>query len=239
MRSRKETAWRKNRKFGDIHGGRTRPRLADNIFARLHSLKRPAPGVELPIFLQDNPSRDFFFPVSAEDVRAVLLRVPSAGLTHVWLRRVRKTDWEAHRKPFAAFIAGSGVRLVVLYPWPRDMQLRFGVKKPSRRRLREFSRWGAELAQDDAGWSLRWTEDQLRAFYVEGLLLHELGHHLDYYRRRWSKANVRRCEEFANQFAVEWSAAGTVTHHGEQEEAQTNRALQPDGPRDEGDASPG
>jgi hypothetical protein len=235
MRSRKETAWRKNRKFGDIHGGRTRRRLADNIFARLHSLKRPAPGVELPIFIQDNPSRDFFFPVSVEEIHEALQRVPSAGLTHVWLRRVRKTDWEAKNKPFAAFIAGSGVRLVVLYPWPRNMLLRFGEKKPSRRRLREYARWGPELAHDEEGWFLRWDEDQLRRFYIEYLLLHELGHHADYYRTRWSKANVRAGEEFADQFAVEWSAVGTTTHPSDSEEgAKAEPDAGADGGRESG-----
>src|SRR3954462_12795605 len=118
MRSRKETAWRKNREFGEIHGGRTRRRFADNIFARLHSLKRPAPGVDLPIFIEDNPSRDFFFPVSVQDIRQTLQQLPisRSGLTHIWLRRVKKSDWEARRKPFAVFIAGSGVQLIVLYP---------------------------------------------------------------------------------------------------------------------------
>lgn len=36
--SRKETAWKKNRKFGDVKGGRMRPKLADNIFNRQHNL---------------------------------------------------------------------------------------------------------------------------------------------------------------------------------------------------------
>src|SRR5262249_18032068 len=155
--------------------------------------KCPAPGVELPIFIRDNPSRDFFFPVSVEDIREVLPQVPSAGLTHVWLRRLRKAEWEAGKQPFAMFIAGSGVRLVVLYPWPREMLLRFGEKKPSRRSLRLLIRWGPELERDDEGWLLRWNEAQLRRFYIEDLLLHEIGHHVDC--RRWSKANVRASEE--------------------------------------------
>jgi hypothetical protein len=218
MRSRKETAWRKNREFGEIHGGRTRRRFADDMFRRFHSLRCPAEDVELPIFIQDNPSRDFFFPLSVEDIREVLPQVPSAGLTHIWLRRLKKSDWETGKQPFASFIAGSGVRLVVLYPWPRDMLLRFGEKKPSRRRLRSLTRWGPELAQDSQGWLLRWNEAQLRKFYIEDLLLHEIGHHIDFYCRQWSKANVRTCEAFAYQFAVQWSAAGTITHCNDFEE---------------------
>lgn len=36
--NRKETAWKKNRKFGDLHGGRMRLKCADGIFNRKHNL---------------------------------------------------------------------------------------------------------------------------------------------------------------------------------------------------------
>lgn len=42
---------KKSRKFGDIYGGRTRPRLNDNIFQKAHSLKRPAINQEQPMYL--------------------------------------------------------------------------------------------------------------------------------------------------------------------------------------------
>ncbi len=217
MQTRKETAWRKSRKFGDIFGGRTRPRLADNIFLRLHSLKRPSPGIELPIVMVDNPSRDFFFPVSVADIRETLDKLPAACracLTHVWLRRLRKSDFENKTKPFASFIAGSGVRLIILYAWPKDMLLRFGEKKPSKRKLREYAAWDPELIKDGGEWSLRWNEAQLRLFYLQHLLLHEVGHHVDYFTRHWSKANRKQVEEFADQYAVEWSAIATTVCEG-------------------------
>ncbi|HEX3132222.1 MAG TPA: hypothetical protein VHX44_01425, partial [Planctomycetota bacterium] len=72
--SRKETAWRKNRKFSDIHGGRTSLKLTDGIFRRVHALKRPAPGDQLPLFISENPSRDFFHPLDAEALRQELQR---------------------------------------------------------------------------------------------------------------------------------------------------------------------
>ncbi len=40
MQTRKETAWKRNRKLGDVKGGRTQPKITDNIFARVHSLQR-------------------------------------------------------------------------------------------------------------------------------------------------------------------------------------------------------
>lgn len=59
--------YRKSRKFGDIYGGRVRPRVPDNIFRRAHSLNPPGPLDQTPILIEDNPSRNFFFPLSAEE----------------------------------------------------------------------------------------------------------------------------------------------------------------------------
>ncbi len=41
MQTRKHTAWKKNRKFSTIHGGRLRLKLDDNIFKREHNLLLP------------------------------------------------------------------------------------------------------------------------------------------------------------------------------------------------------
>jgi hypothetical protein len=52
--NRKETAWKKNRKFSEIHGGRTRLKCADGIFKRHHNILPPAIGQETPIFIVEN-----------------------------------------------------------------------------------------------------------------------------------------------------------------------------------------
>jgi hypothetical protein len=89
-----------------------------------------------------------------------------------------------------------------------------------------------ELARDDEGWFLRWNEAQLRRFHIEDLLLHEIGHHVDFYSRRWSKANVRTCEEFAERFAVEWSTAGVTIHDRDSEDGKAESRSATDCPRD-------
>lgn len=47
-------------------------------------------------------------------------------------------------------------------------------------------------------------------FTIEHLRYHEVGHHVDWYRRHWSKANLREVEEAADQYAVRF--AKTATH---------------------------
>lgn len=67
--NRKETAWKKSRKFGDIHGGRMRLKCADGIFNRTHNLLPPSEGQDTPIFIVENTSRDFYYPVTIDEIK--------------------------------------------------------------------------------------------------------------------------------------------------------------------------
>src|SRR5260221_1611358 len=170
MNYRQHTAWKKSRKFGDVFGGRTAPKLADNIFKRCHSLKRPTADQVTPIFIEENPSRDFFFPVTRQEILATFKRLPkehTAGITHIWLRRINKAEYEAGETNFAEFTCGSGVRLITLYPWPIDLVLRFGAIRPPVRFLRELHKYTSQLENRGGKWTLRWTLESLREFYLE------------------------------------------------------------------------
>lgn len=219
MQSRKDTAWKKSRKFGDVKGGRMRPKLADNIFARAHSLQRPPEGVDLPIFINDNPSRDFFFPIGSSEILRELAHLPRRdwrGITHIWFRRFKKTEYEANELPLAEFSCGSGVRLITLYPWPRRLEWCHGYKKPPAAMRRVLDRYDAELMIRDGEWVSRWEESRLKDFYLEHLLFHEIGHHVDRYSRHWSKANRRILEEAADQYAFSKTTKRSITYKAEQ-----------------------
>ncbi len=203
---RRHTAWKKSRKFGDVKGGRAWPKIADGILRRVHSLEAPSASDELPIVIEDNPSRDFFFPLSAVEVLAELQRLPKkdvTGITHIWLRRFKKSDYERGEMPLASFMAGGGVKAIVLYPWPVDLTLSLGRRKPTERTLRMYEPYSDRLVQTRRGWQLEFTESGLKDLYTELLLYHEIGHHVDWYQRRWSKANRRNLEEFADRYAYE------------------------------------
>lgn len=210
--SRNPTPWKKSRTLGDIYGGRERRRFADNIFARAHSIERPTSDVELPILLEDNPSRDFFFPLNGEEVIEALKALPQddyAGITHVWMRRLKKQDYLDGSQPFATFSCGSGVRLITLYPFPRDLSYSFGSKRPPNSAFNDVSRFGAEIIQVGNDWRANWSIDALRGFYAH-VLYHEVGHHVDWYRRFWSKANRKELEEAADQYA--FARTATARH---------------------------
>ena len=206
---RKLTAWRKNRKLGDVAGGRKWPKVEDQIVRRENSLKPPVPGQALPILIEDNPSRDYFFPVTIEEARDHLQTFPQedvSGITHLWLRRINTRAYRVAGRPLAEYIWGSGVRAIILYPWSRDRLLKMGSGRPAMSTQKRYSRWTTELVQEGGEWSLRWSDEALRDFYLTALLGHEVGHHRDPHRR--SKANGRQQEEFAEQYAIRWMPDG-------------------------------
>lgn len=215
MQNRKQTAWKKNRKLGDIQGGRMRTKLADNIFNRQHNLLPPKEGEDKPVFIQDNPSKDFYFPVNVEDIKRVLARLPevhTSGLTHIWLRKFRKIDYEKGDTPQGEFICGSKVQLIVLYPFPKDYKMRFGKNKPENKGINFYKKYTNELKEDEKGWFLGWTEEKVKKYYMESLLLHEIGHSLDsYFKRFWSKAAIKQREDYADTYAKLWSNRTTIS----------------------------
>ena len=97
--NRKETAWKKSRKFGDVKGGRLRPKLADNIFNRQHNFLKLPENEQRPVLMLDNPSRDFFFPVSTDELMSFLNQLPEGlinKLTHIWFRKVSNPHYSCH-----------------------------------------------------------------------------------------------------------------------------------------------
>lgn len=209
MRSRKHTAWRKNRKFGDVHGGRTGPKLTDRIFHRAHSLSPPGPHQSTPILIEDNPSGDYFFPLSGCECVEALRALPQhdhVGITHLWLRRSGSKD--RREGLLGEFICGSGVRLIVMYPWRGDMRLCLGREKPTGRVSKEYGRFGAPPFRERGWWYVKFSMPELRRYWVH-ILYHEVGHHVDWYGRHWSKANRRQVEEFADQYAMSFTKTGT------------------------------
>lgn len=182
--------------------------MNDNIFNRLNALQRPSPIEQLPILIDKSPSRDFYFPITSTEAFEVLANLFGSdieGLTHIWLRRDKRPSAPSAEHPLAEFIWGSGVRVVVLYPWRKDFRLPLGASKPSQKALRPLLALKAEIFETEHQWFAKLTEQAIRQYYFQYFLLHEFAHHLDWYNRHWSKANRKQVEEFARQYAVQWA----------------------------------
>ncbi|MTS93452.1 hypothetical protein GMD93_21095, partial [Pseudoflavonifractor sp. BIOML-A4] len=81
QQNKKKTAWKKSRTFGDIKGGRMRIKLKDNIVKREHSLLKPTEFDKCPIYIMENPSRDFYFPITIDHIESVLNQLPEKDVS--------------------------------------------------------------------------------------------------------------------------------------------------------------
>lgn len=217
MQTQKHTAWKKNRKFGDIMGGRTRRRLTDRIFNRKHNLTAPQSNEETPIFKVDNPSKDFYFPVTVDEVKTILSKLPvnhTSHLTHIWFQRIKKTDYLDGKTFQGCFICGSGVYLIVLYPFPIDNKMRLGKSKPTKRTLNYYCEYTNDIHEDKDGWYLQWNCEKIKKYYLEKLLLHEIAHSIDcFYKSYWSKATTEKKENWADNYAAVWANTVRETYY--------------------------
>ena len=131
-KQKKFTAWKKNRKFGDVFGGRLRPKLKDGIIRRTHSLSEPSEFDQTPIFLADNTSRDYFFPVTPDEVREELDQFPqddTQSITHIWFCKHSDEDIQAY------VAVGRGAVAVVRYPMRKDLIIDLGNRRLSGRKF--------------------------------------------------------------------------------------------------------
>jgi hypothetical protein len=107
------------------------------------------------------------------------------------------------------------------------MEWNHGQKKPGARLQNVLVHYHAILSFVEGRWVSRWSEPGLGDFYIEHLLFHEIGHHVDWYNRHWSKANSRILEEAANQYAFSMTTRRSITYKAEVMDSNLPSAPQP------------
>ena len=198
---KKRTAWKKNRKFGDIFGGRMWPKRKDGIIRRAHSLSAPSEFDETPIFIADNTSRDYYFPVTPDDIRAALKEYPYEDveyITHIWLRKHQEDDVQGY------LATGSGVVAIVLYPMRKDLKIDLGNRRPSGKTLRWYEGYG-QITKSGDRWYVQFTEETAAKYFIERLLAHEIGHCVNYTKGLLNHRSKEKEEKSADNYAYEHS----------------------------------
>lgn len=147
--------------------------------------------------------------MTVDEIKETLKKLPvehTEYLTHIWLSKVKKSEYLKDKTVQGKFICGSGVFLIKLYAVPTDNRMIFGKIKPTKKQLGFYKPYCNDLIHDKDCWYLQWTTENYKKYFLEKLLLHEIGHCVDYiYQRYWSKANSKQVEDFADNYAVIWS----------------------------------
>ena len=190
---------RRNKNIGKTQGGRVKDgsasEKASRIFSRhIWSRLSDEEVTDGFVVLSENPSRDYFHPVSEAEIRKTLHLMPNKltkYLRAVVMPRLSVTDKlrgvEARRR----------YSCIILNPFPKTLRVLWSANPPAENTVRHYEPWRARWEQDDTGWFQAWEIDDLKRYYLFHLLLHELGH----INQPWFNSLNRR-EDFAEDFAL-------------------------------------
>ena len=154
----------------------------------------------VPIYVRDVHA-EFVRPCEPAEVKATLEDVPRQFLTGLksvcLLAGTTKQSKVSAGRLFRYGCYGRGE--IYLHAFPRRLLSEVWPHHPKPSILQEYRRAGAQFTRTESGWKLQFTMDALRRFFLFDVLLHELGHHVEYVS---GKTNDRKsAERFANWFA--------------------------------------
>lgn len=147
-------------------------------------------------FVVQPPGEGFRHVLTPDDVSARLAELPQAFLRD--LQVVQFSRMTRKKQCFPCYGMQWGPSLY-LYPIEVGLVERYH-SPPTPRQRTEARMYGGQWEQESAtSWKLAWTEESIRDFYLNNILIHELGHLVDTRNTR----SVER-ERFAEWFAVHY-----------------------------------
>jgi hypothetical protein len=146
-------------------------------------------------YVVQSPGAGFRHAVTAEDVRDRLSLLPERFTRR--LEVVQFSTMTRKRQLFPCYGMQWG-SAVYLYPI-EDSLVEVYRRPPTPQQQIEARMFGGRWSQEGRLWRLTWTEESIRDFYLNNVLIHEVGHVHDL-----RNSNSRDRERFANWFAIEY-----------------------------------
>ena len=151
-------------------------------------------GGNYRILVQD-PGPGYRHILTPEDIRQRLAQVPAEFLQNLEVVQLSRMTRKKRSFPCYGMQWGSAL---YLYPLEETLVEHFG-RAPQPSFVNETKMYGARwLADAPVAWRLVWSEASIRNFYLNNILIHELGHLVD----DRNTSYVER-ERFAEWFAIE------------------------------------
>jgi len=146
-------------------------------------------------FMVEPAGKGYLHPVTIEEVRARLAELPehlTSGVEVVQLSAMTRK-----RRLFPLYGMQWGPN-VYLYPIEESLTEIY-VRPPRPQELIEARMFGGHWSQVGHKWTLTWTADTIKDFYLNNVLIHEVGHVND----TRNTNNLKR-EQYAIWFATEY-----------------------------------
>ena len=157
------------------------------------SAENPASTGLLKVVSQSAGS-GYLHPVTADDVRERVRQLPAEFQTKLEVVQFSRMTRKRRLFPCYGLQWGSAV---YLYPIEASLEELY-VRAPRPAQRIESEMYGGRWVQDGRLWRLIWTKDTIRDFYLNNVLIHEIGHINDD-----RNTSFRKRERFADWFAIE------------------------------------
>lgn len=137
----------------------------------------------------------YIHPVTVDEVRARLAQLPAAFTRQ--LEVVQFSRMTRKRRNFPCYGMQWG-QTVYLYPIEASLVESY-IRPPKPAQQIEARMFGGVWKKEGPIWTLSWTTESIKDFYLNNVLIHEVGHINDQRNTRY-----REREHYANWFAVEY-----------------------------------
>lgn len=138
--------------------------------------------------------------ITVDDIRRRVAKLPEQYRSK--LEVVQLSRMTRKRRLFPCYGLQWGTA-VYLYPIEASLEELY-VRAPRPAQKIETEMFGGQWEQDGGLWRLTWTEDTIRDYYLNNVLIHEIGHINDD-----RNTSFRERERFADWFAVEYGYRAT------------------------------
>ncbi|MGM7683365.1 ImmA/IrrE family metallo-endopeptidase [Cytobacillus sp. Hm23] len=155
-----------------------------------------------------HPINEFFHPINEKDIKKVIDSVPSQFLSD--LRGIFLCGGTHKQQHFSELRFGTyhdHYKAIFLFPFPKTKCLSYNTKPKPSIRL-SYERHGATWIAEDSKWRLQFDEKSIHSFYLNDVLFHELGHHVENISHDIKHKNYEQRERFAEWFALEFGIKG-------------------------------
>jgi hypothetical protein len=146
-------------------------------------------------FIAQVPGTGFRHAVTAEEIRDRLALLPEQFTRR--LEVVQLSTMTRKRQLFPCYGMQWG-SAVYLYPI-EELLVEVYRRPPTPQQEIEARMFGGRWSHEGRMWRLTWTEQSIKDFYLNNVLIHEVGHINDA-----RNTNSRDRERFANWFAIEY-----------------------------------
>lgn len=132
--------------------------------------------------------------VTPEEIRHRLSQLPSLMLDSLEVVQLSRVTRKKQTLPCYGMQWGSSL---YLYPIEENL-IEYFVRPPTPAQRNEARMYGGRWVHANTGWQLIWTEAAIKDFYLNNILIHELGHLLDHRNSSYTDR-----ERYAEWFAIE------------------------------------